>query len=71
MSDSFRFRTEGELRLFVRAYPGPCACGEITNGVAFDNGRGAWVMDYDDLVTLMQRAKEIREAAGREIGGSE
>lgn len=41
--------------------PGIIRCGQITNGVAFNIGRGSWVIPVEELREMLRLAEEARE----------
>lgn len=60
LDEPFRIKTAGHLRPYMTVSVGPAACGEIVDGVAFDNGQGSWVVDYSDLLVIVDAATKAR-----------
>lgn len=58
-NDCYIINTQGVGgREEMRVSPPPCRCGNIKNGIAFDIGKGGWVIDTADFWRLVEYLRQ-------------
>jgi len=57
----YRFKPAGHTEEDLWFSPGISLCGQITDGVCFENGNeGGWIVDFRDLRKMFELAAERR-----------